>query len=65
MTTLENPVAKLNRKKKSDDIVLSLTKETRSNFSVQPSSSGKVLIFRKPIKKFTIKDMRHPYDFSL
>lgn len=52
------PMAKLNRKKKAQDVRDNLTQETKARFVVHPSSSGKVMFFDRPTRRFTIKDMR-------
>lgn len=51
-------MAKLNRKKKATDIMANLTAETKSKKMISSSASGKVCIFDKPKKRFTIKDLR-------
>lgn len=51
-------MAKLNKKKTSAQVIANLTDHTKAKFSVRPSSSGKVLIFEKLKRKFTIRDVR-------
>ena len=51
-------MAKLNRKKTPNDVMVNLTSNTKNKYSIRPSSSGKVLVFDKEVRRFTIKDLR-------
>jgi hypothetical protein len=51
-------MAKLNKKKTTAQVMTNLTDETRAKFSVRPNAEGKVYIYDKVKKKFTMRDVR-------
>jgi hypothetical protein len=51
-------MAKLNKKKNTNDVLANLTAETRGKSLVYSSADGKTLIIDKPKPKFSMRHLR-------